>query len=445
MNNLPKVALIGRANVGKSTLFNRLGEDRKAIVSSIPGTTRDRKYTQVEWQGLSFVLIDTGGVDLVHDQEFEDDIIKQAGYALEEADLILFVVDIKNGLMPQDKEIGKILKKQAAPVLLVANKGDTQGLKKQIDEFYKLSFGQPIPVSAINGTGSGDLLDLVVKQLKTLKQKKVKTKTIKDNLKIAIIGKPNVGKSSLVNAILGEERVIVSPMPYTTRDSQDISLNYKGQHYTLIDTAGIRKQHKIRDRLERYSVKQSLKSIERADVTLLVTDASLSLSKQDKTLSDAIQKTASSLIIIANKWDLIEEKNQSTINKFTKYYRQLFPYLAYAPIIFTSATEKQRVKNILDLSREVYNERFREITDNALNKFIKKLIDVHPPARGKGTKQPKIYDLKQLSQDPPTFELIKDPQSDLHHSYVRFVENRLREKFGFLGTPIIIRLRKLNV
>ena len=440
MVKLPQVALIGRANVGKSTLFNTLVEEKKAIVSNIPGTTRDRNYAKLSWNGVVFQLIDTGGVDIVHDQAFEEDVIKQAKTALNEANLVLFLVDVKDGLMPQDKEVAKLLRRARKPVILVANKADSPGLKKQIGDFYRLGLKEPMAISALNGSGTGDLLDQMVSQLKP--GSKLETE---EGIKVAIIGKPNVGKSSIVNAILGEERVIVSPTPYTTRDSQGIELSYQEQPYVLVDTAGIRKHAKIKDRLEKYSVAQSLRSIGQSDVSLLVTDVSEPLSFQDQHLADEIMKSSASVVIIANKWDLIPDKDEKTINKFIKYYQTFFPYLAYAPIVFTSALEGQRVKKILEVAREVYQERFREITDNALEKFLKSLMKKHPPARGKGTNHPRLYGLKQLSANPPEFELVKDLKSDLHISYIRFMENQLREKFGFLGTPVIIKVRKLGI
>jgi GTP-binding protein len=448
MTKLSKIAIIGRANVGKSTLFNCLTEKNKAIISNIPGTTRDRNYAPVEWRGFAFELVDTGGLDIVHDKAFEEDVIKQATFALNEAGLILFVVDAKNGLMPQDKQVVSLLKKSRKQILLVANKVDGARIRQQLAEFYRLGLGDPIPVSALNGTGTGDLLDLIVDKFKQKKPVYDPQDTTDDappvKIKVAIIGKPNVGKSSIVNSILGEERVITSSTPYTTRDSQDIEFKYQDQNYLLIDTAGIRKRNKIKNKLERFSVKQSLISIKRAEVALLVTDVTTSLSRQDKILSEAILESEKSVIIIANKWDLVPDKDEVTINKYIKYYQAFFPYLTFAPIVFTSALEGQRVKKILEVAKEVYDERFREISENALDKFIKKVIKIHPPAKGKGTKKPKIHGLKQLKTDPPIFELIKDYKSDLHISYIRFIENKLREKFGFLGTPIIIKVRKLK-
>ncbi len=444
MSKLPKVVLIGRANVGKSTLFNRLTEKKKAIVSLIPGTTRDRNYADIFWQGCSFSLVDTGGLDLIHDQSLAEAIIKQSQTALIEADLIIFLVDLKSGLMPQDKVIARLLRPRQKNLLLVANKADNERLKKQLADFYQLGLGEPVPVSAGNGSGTGDLLDLITKRLKGLKKKSKPEEMLNAPIKLAIIGKPNVGKSSLVNAILGEDRMITGAKPYTTRDAQDINLTYQGQNYTLIDTAGIRKQNKIGPGLEKESVAQALKSVAQADVTLLVTDVNQKLTKQDQHLSEVILQSRTSLMIIANKWDLIPAKDDQTINRFTKYYRRFFPYLSFAPIIFTSALRKQRLKNILDLTKKVYQERFTEIPEPELAQFFKAVLKKQPPARGKGTKKPVLYGLKQTGVNPPRLEIVKDYQSDLHFSYFRFIENQLRENFSFLGTPIIINVRRLK-
>jgi len=460
---LNKVAIIGRANVGKSTLFNKLIEKKKAITSNIAGTTRDRSYGTVSWQDFEFQLIDTGGVDIIHPKNIEKDILKQAEIARQEADLILLLVDAQENLMPQDKIIANLLKKETKTIFLVANKADNLKLKESVTDFYQLGLGSPLPVSALNGTGTGDLLDEIVKQLKNKnnlpaarlslpksgkhdnQQTTINKQQITNNIRIAIIGKPNVGKSTLINAILGEERMITSPVPYTTRDSQDIDISLDGQNFTLIDTAGIRKHAKIKNRLEKFSVHQALLSIKRTDVTLLMTDVSQALSQQDKTLADEILNAQASLIIVANKWDKIKEKETRTINKFTDYYYGFFPFLKFAPIIFVSALEKQRVKKILNLAKEVYSERQRQITENALDKFLNKMIKKQPATKGKGTKHPRLFQLKQLDINPPQFELVKDYQSDLHESYLRFLENQLREKFGFLGTPVIIKVRRLKI
>ncbi|MFA6304268.1 MAG: ribosome biogenesis GTPase Der [Patescibacteria group bacterium] len=442
MDKLPKIALIGRANVGKSTLFNRLTEQKKAIISTVAGTTRDRNYGLVSWRGLNFTLIDTGGLDIVHEKHFTEDVIKQSKFALAEADLVLFMLSAKDGLMPQDNEVAKILRKSKKPVLVVINKADNPATRKNLADYYRLGLGVPQPVSATNGSGTGDLLDVIQTKL----NKKAKAPMLDEKIiKIAIIGKPNVGKSSLLNAITDSERVIVSPIPYTTRDPQDMEFTYQGNNYLLIDTAGIRKKSHINDRLEKYSVDKAVDTIHRADVVLLVTEVDKPLGKQDQHLSEIILDAKKSLIIIANKWDTVDDKNVATINKFTDYYRRFFPYLAYAPILFTSAKESQRVKKILELTKEIYQERSREITENALDKFLKNIIKKHAPSRGKGTNHPRILGLKQTRINPPEFEIIKDFASDIHFSYFRFMENQLREKFGFLGTPVILRVRRIKL
>jgi GTPase len=443
MDRLPKIALVGRANVGKSTLFNRLAEHKKAIISQVAGTTRDRHFADVSWRGVTAQLIDTGGLDIMHPKDIEKEIIKQTSLAIKEADLVMFLVDVKDGLMPQDKEVAKVLRQSKKPVILVINKADNPYLRNQSLEFFKLGFRDLIIVSAANGTGTGDLLDKAIEKLSRKKYKKDLTEQ-KPSIKIAFIGKPNVGKSSLINAIMGSDRVITSSEPYTTRDAQDIAMEYQSQPYTLIDTAGVRKRAKIKNILEKISVGQSIASLHRADIAFLVTDASLPLGQQDKTLSSEILDSKTSIIIVANKWDLIPDKDEKTIHKFIEYYQSFFPYLSFAPIIFTSATEKQRVNKILEVAKEAYQERFRWIEPNALDKFLKKIIERHPPARGKGTKKPRLYGLKQLKVDPPEFELLKDYLSDLHESYFKFIERQLRQKFGFLGTPINIKIRKLS-
>ncbi|MBU1037196.1 ribosome biogenesis GTPase Der [Patescibacteria group bacterium] len=442
MKQLPKIALIGRANVGKSTLFNTLTEQRKAIVSKVAGTTRDRNYTTIRWQGCNFQLIDTGGIDIVHTVDIEKDILKQTNFAIKEADIVLFLVDVKEGLMPQDKEVAKTLRKSKKSIILIVNKADNQRLAKEANEFYQLGLGDLVTVSALNGTGTGDLLDNIVQKLSAKSYSS--PEPIEQTIKIAFIGKPNVGKSTLVNAILGSQRVITSAEPYTTRDAQDIELTYKNQHYTLIDTAGIRKKAKIKNVLEKFSVKQALASIHKADIALLITDVSEPLGKQDKTLSHEILKSQTSLIIIANKWDKIKDKTEKTITEFLKYYQSFFPYLHFAPVMFISALEKQRVKKVLELASEIYQERLRQIDEKILVDFFKKTLAKHPPARGKGVLHPKLYHLKQIGINPPQFELLKDRKSDLHNSYVRFIEKQLRQEFGFLGTPIIIKYRKLT-
>lgn len=444
MTNLHKVVLIGRANTGKSTLFNRLIEQKKSLVSDIAGTTRDRLYADLEWNHARFTLIDTGGVDSVHQAEFKDDIIKQTKTALLGADLVVFLVDRQTGLMPQDKEVARLIRSSGKKTIVAVNKADNSNQKKNISEFYAFGFQEVLAVSALNGSGTGDLLDSIVMQLKNLPKKKIKISEDGSILKLAIIGKPNVGKSSLVNSILGEERVIVSPAPYTTRDANEINWDYDGQKYILIDTAGLRKHSKIGERLEKMSASSSEKAIEKADVVMLVTDVSLPLTNQDQRLGDMIIDKKASIIIVANKWDLIPDKDEKTINKYIAYYYRFFPFLSFAPIVFTSAVTGKRVNEILKLAKETYKERFKTINEKCLEKFLNHIIKKHPPAKGKGVKKPRLLGLKQIDTNPPVFELVKDYQSDLHASYISFLENQLREKFDFLGAPLKIKMRKLG-
>ena len=444
MSKLYKVAIIGRVNVGKSTLFNRLISQPKAIMSKVAGTTRDRNYATCSWNGLDFDLIDTGGLNQVIDQ-IDKEINDQIAQALKEADLILFIVDTKSGIMPDDTELLKIIKKYKKPLLLVANKTDNQKLRNQVADFYKLNIGDPQMVSAINGVGTGDLLDEIVKILKSIKKSsRAHQKTEEEEIiKVAIVGQPNVGKSSLINSLLGEKRVIVSPIPHTTRDSQDISIIYHKQKITFVDTAGIRrKSRKAIDPFERQSVTQSMQSIKQADIALMMTDVNKKISFQDKRLANELAEAGVGVIILANKWDLVPEKNSLSDKEYTEYYRGHLPFLRWAPILFISAQDKINLHKIIPLLINVYKEKFKTIDDNTLDKLLKKMVKRHKPARGKGTKHPYIYSLKQSNVNPPTFIVKINFKSVMHLSYLNFIENNLRYKFGFVGVPIKIYLKK---
>jgi GTP-binding protein len=439
-----KIAILGRANVGKSTLFNRLTGKRGAIISDIPGTTRDRNYATTDWQGVTLTLIDTGGLDFVHQEDLKEAISKQTLTAAKEADLILVLTDAKTGILPQDKDVAKIAKSTHKPVVLAVNKADNKRLRMQTTNFFQLGLGTPWAISAANGAGTGDLLDELVEKAGKLapKQKDVADEPEKPPIKIAIIGQPNVGKSSLINALLGEERLIASPMPYTTRDAQVINFTYNQNHYQLIDTAGIRRNRKVGDKLEKYSVEQAELHLKQAQVALLVTDVSVPLNGQDSRLGALLNESRASSIIIANKWDLIEEKDEHTLNKFTTYYRNFFPHLVFSPIIFTSAINKQRVRDILDVAKTVYDERFRVITDNALDKFLKHLIKKQPPAKTAGRKHTKIYQIQQVGTNPLRFDVVKDLKVQLSAGYIKYMEKELRAKFGFQGCPMYFSLRE---
>ncbi|MFA6307807.1 MAG: ribosome biogenesis GTPase Der [Patescibacteria group bacterium] len=445
MASLYKIAIIGRVNVGKSTLFNRLISEQKAITSHVAGTTRDRNYATCSWKDMDFSLIDTGGLERQSNDDIDEQIIDQAQMAIAEADLLLFVVDIKTGIMPADLELVKKFRKIAKPIILVANKTDNNKLRQYLPDFYKLNLDKPWPVSAINGVGTGDLLDEIVSSLKKLKKKK-RAKEILANekiIKVAIIGKPNVGKSSIINAILGEQRVIVSAIAHTTRDSQDIEFVYEGQKIIFVDTAGIRRRSKkSADSFEKQSVDQSIQTIKNVDIAILVTDVNTKLSWQDKHIIEEASEAGVGFVILANKWDLIPEKTTDTVKDFEMYYKRFFPFINWVPLIFCSATKKIRIKKILDTIVSIYNEKNKVITENALDKLLKSIIKRHKPSRGKGTKHPYIYSLKQLRTNPPIFAIKIDFKAYLHSSYLRFIENNLRYKFGFEGTPIRIRVLK---
>ncbi len=449
MSSLYKVAIVGRINVGKSTLFNKLIADNKAITSAVAGTTRDRNYAICSWRNLDFYLIDTGGLEKSDPyysgkklDNLDEKIFSQAQQAIDDADLILFVVDAKTGVMPADRELIKKIKKQKKPCILAVNKADNQKLRQQTAEFYQLSLDKPWPVSAANGSGTGDLLDEIVAKLNKIK-KHAKSLPETKNIKVAIVGKPNVGKSSLINAILGEDRVIVSSAPHTTRDAQDIEFNWKKQNITLIDTAGIRRHSKkSSDAFEKQSIMQSIMTIQRADIVILVTDVSQKLSWQDKHLINEAISAGAGLIILANKWDLIENKDTDTVKLYDRYYKSFIPFVSWAPIIYSSALHKTRINKILDTILHIYEEKNKNLTDNTLDKLLKNIIKKHKPSRGKGTKQPYIYNLKQIASNPPVFAIKMNFKADLHDSYLRFIENNLRYKFGFEGVPIKIRVIK---
>jgi len=455
MKQLPKVIIFGRANVGKSTLFNRLLEKPKALTSTIAGTTRDFLLGQVYWQGVNFELIDTGGIETIIPKKklkklspqfniaYSLDIIKKTQAALKQADLILFLVDSQAGLLPQDKELAKAVKKFNKKIILVANKTDSLKLRDQGAEFFKLGLGEPTYVSALSGSNTGDLLDVVVNNLKKIKKvRKAQKFEFKKAIKISILGKPNVGKSSLLNAILGEERVIVSPIPFTTREAIDTFLQYQDQNIILIDTAGIRKQAKVGPGLEKISVGKSLSSARQSDLCFLVLDLSQPITVQDNKLSRILLEAKVSIIIIANKWDLVPDKDTKSADKFKKYIYRNFPYLTWAPIIFVSALTHQNVHKILDLALQVYQARQTKISDSALSKFLKQAIRKQKPSQAKGNLHPYLSNLKQVKINPPSFILQIRRRDTLSQAYLKYLENALREKFNLIGTPLNISLKK---
>jgi GTP-binding protein len=452
----PVVAIVGRPNVGKSTLFNRLAEQRMAIVDDIPGTTRDRLTTEVEWTGRVFDIIDTGGLDptqvgpgksqeplSIGSHQFIDQIRAQAEIAIQESDAILFVVDGQSGVTPADKEITDSLRKAQEiidgdpfpPILLVVNKCESEEVKQNAYQFYELGFKVVHMISAIHGSGTGDLLDDLVGVLPEGGEEEADT-----SIKIAIVGKPNVGKSSLLNKIIGENRVIVSEIPGTTRDSIDTRVLYEDIPLTIIDTAGIRKRGSIQPGVEKFSVVRAMKAIKRSDVALLIVDAFEGIKSQDTHIAGYILDEWKSVVVIINKWDLIE-KDTHTMVEFTKYARYELNFMDYVPILFTSALTGKRVDKILSLALEVQEQRLVRLPTSQVNKILRYSQDKHPPP-SKAGRHLKIYYGSQVRNDPPTFLLhVNDPKL-AHFTYIRFIENQIREQAPFTGTPIKIILRE---
>ncbi len=450
-NNLPIVVIFGRPNVGKSMLFNTLVEKKQALVTDIPGTTRDSNLGIVSWQNQEFNLVDTGGIldikCLTNKSTKTDDIeIKvqsQARQYLLQADLILFLTDNKSGLLFQDKQLALFLKKTVDQnkIILVANKVDNFNQQFKTAIFFKLGIGAPQAISAISGRGTGDLLDIITDKLvsRKLNNKIAIKEEKKDIIKICVIGKPNVGKSSLLNSILGYERVIVSPIPHTTREPQDTEISYQEESIRLIDTAGISRKGAKTKGLEKHGIAKSLAILNKADISLLILDINEDITCQDAKLVEEILDRQKSLIIIANKWDLIKEKDSK---KYIDYIYSNLPFAKFAPIQFTSALTGEKVQKILDLVLQISKERKISLSDSQLDKFLSRIVKIHKPAKGKGVKHPRIYEFKQTSVNPPKFELRIGIKDNLHFSYLRFIENRLREKFGFKGVPIFIKMNK---
>ena len=433
----PIVAIVGRPNVGKSTLFNQIGKKRVSIVEDFPGVTRDRIYMDAEWLRHEFTMIDTGGIEFVNaDSHVIPKMMRlQAQLAIEEADVILFVVDGKAGVVPADEEVAGILRASGKPVVLAVNKIDSINQEPNIYEFYNLGIGDPIGISAKNLMNLGDLLDDVVKNFPDAGS----SEDEEDTIHVALIGRPNVGKSSLTNALLGQERVIVSDVAGTTRDSIDTHWKHDGQKFVLIDTAGMRRKAKIDAPVERYSIVRSLRSVDRADVVILVLDAVDGVTEQDKKIAGYAHEAGKGVIIVVNKWDLIE-KDDKTTNKFTEDIYDELGFLQYAPILFASALTKQRIHRLADMIKFVSEQQHMRISTSVLNQLLSDAQSVNPVPSRSG-RVPKIYYMTQASVKPPTFILFVNEPELIHFSYVRFLENRLRESFGFEGTPIRLILR----
>lgn len=437
MKRKPIVAIVGRPNVGKSTFVNRLVGARHSIVDDLPGVTRDRIYFDVEWQNKQFTVIDTGGIIPGDEDDIMVSIFDQARLACEEAEKIIFIVDGRDGINPIDYDIANVLRQSGKPVFLAVNKCDNPESLMMTSDFYSLALGDPIGISALHGSGGvGDLLELVTEDFEILEEEEQDKR-----IKIAIVGRPNAGKSSIVNALLNADRVIVSDVSGTTRDSIDSYVTYKDKEFIIVDTAGIRKKSKVDYGVEKFAVNRAIRSIRDCDVALLVIDAKEGISDQDKKISSIITEAGKGLIVAINKWDLIEDKKANTINKFEKELAVDIPFLSFAPKIFISAVTKQRLGQIFDKSLEVYEQCIKRVSTGLLNKVISEAYALNPPTSFKG-KRLKIYYVTQAKTQPPTFVLFVNNEELLKDSYKRYLENKLREAFGFFGTPIRISVRE---
>ena len=436
MGNL--VAIVGRPNVGKSTLFNRLTESRQAIVNEREGTTRDRQYGKVEWCGNEFSIVDTGGWVVNSDDIFEEEIRKQVMIAVEEADVVLFVVDVKNGVTDLDQEVTSILRRTKKPVILVSNKADNYDLHYASAEFYSLGLGDPVSISAINGSGTGELLDSIVAKFPNQV-----TEILEDDVpKVAIVGRPNVGKSSIVNAFIGEDRNIVTDIAGTTRDSIYTKYDKFGFNFYLVDTAGIRRKKSVSEDLEYYSVVRSIRAIENADVCVLMIDALRGIEKQDLNIFSIIQRNNKGLVVVVNKWDLVEEKSQKAIDTFTNAIRSRLAPFADFQIVFASAMTKQRIFKVMEAAKRAYDNRVRKVSTSKLNEEMLPLIEAYPPPSNKG----KYIKIKYVTQLPntrvPSFVFFANLPQYVKDPYKRFLENKIRERWDFCGTPINIFIRQ---
>ena len=449
----PVVALVGRPNVGKSTFFNRLVGEPLAIVDETPGTTRDRLFGEGDWNGVLFDVIDTGGIDpaaaragreplSTGSAEFVAEIRTQAEVAIQESDAVLFLVDAISGVTPADREVAQILRRNQKmvdgrpqpPVFLVVNKADSPQISEGVTEFYELGMGEPYPISAIHGTGTGDLLDVLVDAF----PEQVEAEE-DDSIKIALVGKPNVGKSSLLNRLLGEERAIVSPIPGTTRDATDTHMEFDGMPITLIDTAGIRRRGKVEPGVEKYSVVRTMRALERCEVALLMIDATSGITVQDTHIAGYILENWKSTVVLVNKWDAVEKDNY-TMQAFTERIRNELNFMPYVPILFISAKTGQRVDQVLPMALKVQEERLARLTTGQINRILQEAQDKHA-ATSRGGRALRIYYGTQVRSDPPTFLLfVNDPKLG-HFSYLRFLENQIRETYPFTGTPIKLVLK----
>jgi GTPase len=442
----PVVAIVGRPNVGKSTLFNRVTGQRRAIVEDLPGTTRDRLYGTAEWAGRVFTVIDTGGLELSPATDMMSSVANQVGVAVDEADLILFAVDSVDGITAADEEISQLLRAGSVgsqgrgakkPVIIVAGKADNQARRDAANEFYALGFEDVVPISALHGSNSGDLLDLI---LERLPDPPAYENEEDERLKLAIVGRPNVGKSSLLNKLLGEERVVVSNIPGTTRDAIDTEIQYNGRSILLVDTAGIRRRGKIEQGIEKYSVLRSQWILERTDIAIILVDATEMVTAQDLHIAGDVEREGKGAVLVVNKWDLVE-KDTHTIDRYLEEIWREFNFMRWVPTVFISALTGQRVNRVLDEALMVDAERHKRISTGQLNEVVTRAVAEHPPATHKG-RQLKIYYATQAAVAPPTFIFFVNEPEMVHFAYERFLENTLRDAYGFKGTTIRLRFRK---
>lgn len=444
MSRKALVALVGRPNVGKSTLFNRIVGRRMAVVSDVPGTTRDRLYSEAEWTGVNFLIVDTGGLEVTegrHTDPLSEDserflplIRQQANIAIQDADVVVQVVDGVAGITAADNEVADILRRSKKPTIVAANKLESTKLWNNAYEFYELALGEVFPISAVHGTGTGNLLDAIVEAIPPSDEGEED-----DSLKVAILGRPNVGKSTLVNKLLGEERVIVSPIAGTTRDAIDSKILWQGQEVTLIDTAGIRRRGKIDPGVEKYSVLRAIKALKRADVSLLLIDAVEGITAQDTHIAGMLVDEMSSVVVLINKWDAVE-KDSYTINDYTATVREALNFLPYVPLLFISAETGQRVNKVLEAVKEVYEARYQRIPTGQLNKLMRDAVSSHAPPQKGGIRVKFMY-ATQAAVDPPTFIFFVNKPEWVHFSYQRYLENQIREQYPFPGTPIRLVFR----
>ncbi|MFM2765284.1 ribosome biogenesis GTPase Der [Limosilactobacillus fermentum] len=432
----PVVAIVGRPNVGKSTLFNRIAGERIAIVEDTPGVTRDRLYAHGEWMGKNFSMIDTGGIEM-SDQPLLTQIRQQAEIAIEEADVIIMVVNVENGVTDADEQVAQILYRSNKPVVLAVNKVDNPERRLDVYDFYQLGLGEPYPVSSVHGVGLGDMLDAVIENFA---EKDAEEED--DRIRFSFIGRPNVGKSSLVNAILGENRVIVSDMAGTTRDAINTQFTAKdGREFTMVDTAGIKKKGKLYENTERYALMRSMRAIDDSDVVLVVLNAEEGIRELDKHIAGYAHEAGRAVIIVVNKWDTIPDRDQRTMTDFTNLIRHEFQYLSYAPIVFVSAKTKQRLSRLPEMIEEAYDHQHRRIQSAVLNDVLMDALAANPTPSSNGRRL-RVYYATQVAVAPPTFVIFVNDPDLMHFSYARYLENRIRAAFDFTGTPIRLIKRR---